>query len=98
MISAVSGEHPEMTVDFALENLDAVLGLVDVASRSEYIAQLAGGSDDAAMPAKLDAYAKKYLTPESRKTIDQSINAINTRIKTRPIVKAGIAAWLDGQK
>ncbi len=98
MISAVSGEHPEMVVDFALENLDAVLGLVDVASRSEYIAQLANGSDDAAMPAKLDAYAKKYLTPESRKTVDQSINAINTRIKTRPIVKAGIAAWLDKQK
>jgi ERAP1-like C-terminal domain len=98
MISAVSGEHPEMTVDFALENLDAVLRLVDVASRSEYIAELARGSDDAAMPAKLDAYAKKYLTPESRKTIDQSINAINTRIKTSPIVKAGIATWLDGQK
>jgi aminopeptidase N len=98
MISAVSGEHPEMTVDFALENLDAVLGLVDVASRSEYIAELASGSDDTTMPTKLDAYAKKYLTPESRKTIDQSINAINTRIKTNPIVKAGIAAWLDGQK
>jgi aminopeptidase N len=95
MISSVSGEHPELAVDFALANQDAVLKLVDVASRSEYIAQLGRGSDDPAMPGKLDAYAKKYLTPESRKTVDQSIAAINARIKTIPRTTAGIAKWVD---
>jgi aminopeptidase N len=97
IISAAAGEHPEMTVDFALSHLDAVLALVDVASRSEYLAQLGGGSDDPAMPAKLDAYAKKYLTPASRKTVDQAINAINTRIKIQPRVKTGIGTWLDAK-
>ncbi len=98
IIGAASGEHTEMTVDFALAHLDAVLGLVDVASRSEYIAQLASSSDDATMPAKLDAYAKAHLTPASRKTVDQAIVAINTRIKTLPRVKVGVGTWLDGQK
>jgi aminopeptidase N len=95
IISAVAGEHPDMAVDFALANKAAVLALVDVSSRSEYIAQLGSGSEDPAMPAKLDAYAKSDLTPESRKSIDEAIAAINTRQKTLPRVKAGVAKWLD---
>jgi aminopeptidase N len=95
IISAVSGRHPELAVDFALANQTAVLALVDVASRSEYIAELADDSDDPSMPAKLDAYAKKFLTPQSRGTIDKSIAVINTRLKTRPRVKSGVAKWLD---
>jgi aminopeptidase N len=97
IIGAVAGEYPDFAVDFALANLDNVLALVDVASRSEYVAQLAGGSEDPAMPAKLDAYAKKHLTADSRKTVDQAITAINTRIKTRPRIKSEIRAWLDKQ-
>ena len=75
----------------------AVLALVDVSSRSEYIAGLAYGSEDPAMAAKLDAYAKSDLTPESRKTVDEAIAAINTRLLTRPRVKAGVVKWLDGK-
>ena len=97
IISAVAGEYPDFTVDFALANLDKVLALVDVPSRSEYVAQLANGSEDPAMPAKLDAYAKQYLTADSRKPVDQAITTINTRIKTRPRIKAEIGAWLDDQ-
>ena len=98
IIGQVAGEHTEMAVDFALAHLDQVLNLVDVSSRSEYIAQLADGSDDPAMPAKLEAYAKQYLTPASRKTVDQAINTINTRIKTQPRIKAGVALWLDSKQ
>ncbi len=97
IISAVAGEHPEMAVDFALANKAAVLALVDVGSRSEYIGGLGYGSEDPAMPAKLDEYAKSDLTPESRKTVDEAIAAINTRLKTLPRVKAGVAVWLDSK-
>ena len=95
IISAVAGEHPDLAVDFTLANLDKVLALVDVASRSEYVAQLATGSDDPAMPGKLDAYAKQYLTPDSRKPIDTAIGIIENRIKARPRIKAQIGEWLD---
>jgi aminopeptidase N len=97
IIGAVAGEHPDMAADFALANREAVLALVDVGSRSEFIANLAYGSEDPAMPAKLDQYAKSYLTPESRKTVDEAIAAINTRLKTLPRVKAGVAKWIDGK-
>ena len=95
LISAVAGEHPDLAVDFALANLGKVEALVDVSSRSEYVAQLAGGSEDSSMPAKLDAYAKQHLTAESRKPVDQAITTIQTRLKTRPRVKAEIGQWLD---
>ncbi len=97
IISAVAGEHPELAVDFALANKAAVLALVDVGSRSEYIANLGYGSEDPTMPAKLEAYAKSDLTPDSRKTVDEAISAITTRLKTLPRVKAGVAKWLDGK-
>ncbi len=97
IISAVAGEFPDLAVDFALANLPKVEALVDVSSRSEYVAQLAGGSEDTAMPAKLDAYAKKHLTAESRKPVDQTITTIQTRLKTRPRIKTEIGEWLDGK-
>lgn len=95
MISSVAGEHPEMAIDFALGNLDKVEKLVDVSSRSRYIARLGGSSNNAATPAKLDAYAKEHLTPTSRKPVDQTINSIETRLKTDPVVRQGVAEWLD---
>jgi aminopeptidase N len=95
IISAVAGEFPDLAVDFTLANLAKVEALVDVSSRSEYVAQLATGSEDAAMPAKLDAYATRHLTAESRKPVDQAITTIQTRLKTRPRVKAEIGEWLD---
>jgi aminopeptidase N len=97
IISSVADEHPDMAVDFALANLKAVERLVDVSSKSEYIGQLGSGSRDAAMPVKLDTYAKAHLTPDSRKTVDQSIASIRTRIATEPRIKAGIVEWLGHQ-
>lgn len=97
IIGRVSGEHPEMAVDFALANEEAVLNLVDVSSRSEYIAQLAFSSDQAETVKKLENYAQTRLTPESRKTADQAIAAINTRIASRPRIKNGVKNWLAAQ-
>jgi aminopeptidase N len=97
IIAAVAEEHPELAVDFALRNLKVVETLVDASSRSQFIGELATGSRDAAMPSKLDAYAKKYLTPTSRKTVDQAIASIRTRIATEPRIKAGVVEWLGRQ-
>jgi aminopeptidase N len=97
MVSTVANEHPDMAVDFALANLKAVEELVDASSRSEYVGSLAGDSIDPAMPAKLDAYAKANLTPESRKPLDGVIARIKTRIADMPRIKAGITEWLARQ-
>jgi aminopeptidase N len=97
IISAVANEHPELAVDFALRNLKVVETLVDTSSRSQFIGELATGSRDPAMPAKLDAYAKKHLMPTLRKTVDQAIATIRTRIAAEPRIKAGVVEWLNRQ-
>lgn len=95
IIGAVANEHPELAVEFVLANQEAVMAIVDSSSRSRYVATLASGSDDVAMPAKLDAYAKEFLTAGSRSKIDEAISSIETRLKTQPRVKAGVIDWLD---
>lgn len=97
IIGGVAGEFPDLAVDFALANREAVEALVDVSSRSEFIPSLGGGSNDPAMIDKLNAYAKVYLTPESRKPVDQAIVSIETRIKTQPRVRSEVSAWLDAK-
>jgi aminopeptidase N len=97
IIGGVAGEFPDLAVDFALANREAVEALVDVSSRSEFIPSLGNGSNDPAMIDKLNAYAKAYLTPESRKPVDQAIVSIETRIKTQPRVRSEVSAWLDAK-
>jgi aminopeptidase N len=97
IIGGVAGDHPDMATDFALANRVAVEGLVDVSSKSEFIPGLGYGSREPAMVGKLEGYAKAYLTPESRKPVDQAIAAIQTRIKAEPAIRAGIGEWLDSK-
>jgi aminopeptidase N len=98
IIAAVSGNHPDKAFDFALANLPKVEKLVDLASQSEFLANLGSGSDDPAMVKKLDDYAKAHLNADSRKPVDQAIVAINTRLKNEARIKAGIAKWLDAHE
>ncbi len=94
MINAAAGEHPDMTFDFAAANREKVEALVDVASRSEFIASLGGQSRDPAMIGKIEAFAKTYLTPESRKVADRVINNLKARAASEPRIKTGVKDWL----
>ena len=95
IIGAVAGENPDLAVDFALANRQAVEALVDVSSTSEFIPGLANGSSDPAMVGKLESYAAAHLKPESRKPVEQTIVAIQTRITSQPRIRSEVNAWLD---
>ena len=82
-----------LAVDYVLAHRQQYEAMIDVSARSQAIARLGGGSADPAMAAKLDAYASRYLTPESRKVVDRSISAIRTRIETRARLKPALVAW-----
>ena len=97
MIGAVAQEYPDLTVDFALANREAVEALVDVSSTSEFIPGLGNGSADPAMVGKLNAYAAAHLKPESRKPVEQAIVAIQTRITSQPRIRSEVNAWLDAK-
>lgn len=93
MIGRVAGNHPEMALDFVLANRAKVETLVDASSRSRFVARIASGSTKPETIKKLDDYAKRYLTPESRKPVDQAIAAIKARIETRTRSAPQIRDW-----
>jgi aminopeptidase N len=98
IISAVAGENPDLAYAFALQNREKVEQLVDVSSRSRYFPGLAGGSSDPAMVAKIEDYASRYLTAQSRRPADQAIASIQDRIRVRQTRLPDITRWLEARK
>jgi aminopeptidase N len=98
IISAVAAQHPDLAYDFALQNRQAVTGLVDASSSSRYFPGLAAGSSDPAMVAKLQDYATRYMTPESRRPADQAILSIQERARVRQTRLPDITRWLEGKR
>jgi aminopeptidase N len=95
MVSAVAEVHPDLAYDFALANREKVEGLVDISSRSRYLAGLAGKSTDPAMVGKLEDYAKRHLDAQSRGRVDVAIASIRDRIRTRKERLPDITRWLE---
>jgi len=94
MIATVSGEHPDMAFDFAMQHRDAVAKRVDSTSSSRYYPGLAGQSLDPAMVGKLRAYADKYLSASSRRPTETAIATIEYRTKVKRERLPAIDAWL----
>lgn len=94
MISMVAHSHPELAFDFALANNQAVNARVDATSRSRYLPGLAGSAGNAAMAAKVKAYAEAHIAPEARRDAETAIAAINDRIQVRRERLPEIDAWL----
>jgi aminopeptidase N len=97
IVGSVAAVYPDLAVDFALQNREKVEALVDVSSRSRYLPRLAARSADPAMIAKLEDYAKRYMTPKSRKSADVTIALIRDRIRVRQTRLPEITRWLEAQ-
>jgi aminopeptidase N len=95
MISAVSGEHPDMAFDFAVAHREQVDKLVDTTSRARYYPGLGSGANDLAMVDKIRAFADKYIAPTSRRSAETAIAAIQTRLKLRAQQLPQVDAWLQ---
>jgi hypothetical protein len=95
LIGAVAGVHPDLAFDFALAHREQVEALVDVSSRSRFLAGLGSGSSDAAMIDKLTRYAEAHMTPQSRAPVDRAIAGIRDRLRVRAQQRPLITAWLE---
>jgi aminopeptidase N len=95
IIDSVAGHHPDLAFDYALAHLEAVNKFVDATSRSRYLPGLASGSSDPAMIGKINAYAEKYLTPDTRRDAEIAAASIAYRVKIKQDRMPAIAAWLD---
>ncbi|HEX9954026.1 MAG TPA: M1 family metallopeptidase [Allosphingosinicella sp.] len=97
IVSAVAARHPDLAFDFALRNREKVEALVDTSSRSRYIAGLGAGSADPAMVERIEAFATRYLTPESRRPADQAIGSIRERVRVRTTRLPDITRWFEAK-
>lgn len=97
IISTVAAQHPDLAYDFALRNRAKVEALVDISSRSRYLAGLGGGSADPAMVAKLEDFATRHMTPQSRGRVDVAIASIRDRVRVRATRLPDITRWLEAK-
>jgi aminopeptidase N len=94
IVSAVAEVHPDLAFNFAIQNREKVESLVDVSSRSRFLPRLASGSAEPAVIGKLEEYAQRYMTPQSRKSADVTISIIRDRIRVRETRLPEITQWL----
>jgi aminopeptidase N len=78
VIGAVAGEHPDQAWDFVTAHRAQVEAMVEPTSRTSYFTNIASGSGDAAMPGKLEAFAR--TTPASaRGEVEKALAAVRLR-------------------
>ena len=98
MIAAVSSEHPELALDFALAHRQQVDKLIDSTSRARYYPQLGATSSKLETAGKIKAYAEQSLAATSRRDAETAITGIQTRVKLRAQRVPQITAWLNARK
>jgi aminopeptidase N len=94
MITAVAQQHPTLAINFVLQHLAQVNGLIDISGRSSFMQRLAGDSHDAALIPVLEAYAKANLAESDRAPVQRSIDRIRYQSAQLPRIQAETAIWL----
>jgi len=93
LLASVAGSHPDMAFDFATTNAAIINPMLETSSRSSFIVQLGGRSNDPAMPGKIAAYAAKALPVASRGPADRTVNAIRNRATFADRLRPAVTAW-----
>ncbi len=93
IISAVAANHPDLAFDFAIANRETVNGFVDASSSTRFFPGLAGRSSSPATVSKLQDYATRYMTAQSRRPADIAIGRINDRLRVRRDALPAISGW-----
>ena len=97
MLDQVAHLYPDTTFDFALSHLAQVEKFIDSTSASRYMPKLAEGSDEAAMVAKLNSYAKAHIPASAMGSARTALATINYQINVRTRRLPEIDKWLAAQ-
>jgi aminopeptidase N len=93
ILRAVAGGHPDMAFDFAVANMELVNGLLEASTRAAFIPSLGTGSNDPAMPGKIQAYAEKNQPEAARGGAKRAIATIAVRRAVADRLRSGVANW-----
>ncbi|HEU4959736.1 MAG TPA: M1 family metallopeptidase [Sphingomonas sp.] len=94
LLRAVSYDHPDMAFDFAVANAGMVNGFLEESTRAGFIVSLGAGSNDPAMPGKIQAYAEKNLPEQSRGGAERAVKTITVRKAIADRLRPAVTAWV----
>jgi aminopeptidase N len=94
ILHAVADEHPDLAFDYAVANADLINSFLEASTRAGYIVRLGAGSNDPAMPGKINAYAEKNLPAASRGGAKRALATIAVRKAVADRLRVGVTAWV----
>jgi len=94
LLRSVAGAHPDMAFDWAVANKALVDSFLEESNRSTFIVGLGAGSNDPAMPGKIERWAAANLPESSRGGAKRSIAQIAVRKAVADRLKPAVQAWL----
>lgn len=94
LLRSIAGAHPDMAFDWAVANKPLVDSFLEESNRSTFIVGLGAGSNDPAMPGKIEAWAAANLPESSRGGAKRAIAQIAVRKAVADRLKPAVQAWL----
>jgi len=94
LLRAVANRNPDLAFDWAAANRVLVEGFLEESTRSGYIVGLGAGSNDPAMPAKIQSYADKYIKESDRGGARRALTGIAVRKAASDRIRPAVEAWL----
>ena len=94
LLAAVAGRHPDLAFDFATANAATINPLLETSSRSSFIVQLGGRSNDPAMIGKIQKFAAT-LPAGSRSPADRTITSIRNRAVFAERLRPAVTQWAE---
>jgi puromycin-sensitive aminopeptidase len=82
-----------MAFDYAVAHIALVNTLVETSTRAGFVAGLGAGSDDPAMPAKINAFATANLPKEARGAATRIVSTMAARRQVDARIRDDVAAW-----
>ncbi|MET4898847.1 M1 family metallopeptidase [Sphingomonadaceae bacterium jetA1] len=95
LLRAIAGAHPDMAFDWAVANKTLVDSFLEESNRATFIVGLGAGSNDPAMPGKIQAFADANLPEGSRGGAKRSIAQIAVRKAVAERLKPAVENWLS---
>ena len=94
LLRSLARTHPDAAFDWAVAPRDQVNGFLEESTRAAYIPSLGAGSNDPAMPGKIEAYAARYLPAGSGDGAKRALALIAVRRASADRLRAATGAWV----
>ena len=96
LLRAIANRNPDLAFDWAVANRALVEGFLEESTRSGYIVGLGAGSNDPAMPGKIQRYAEQYIKESDRGGTRRALTTIAVRKAAADRIRPAVEAWLAG--